>query len=85
MAIKPLTDNTAKLYFLEELDETDEIFYVDNSLQIPDEALDGSGISSLEILADEYTYNNTQETIYINNVPYTTYGSVTLNVEITEN
>lgn len=85
MAIKPLTDNTAKLYFLEELDETDEIFYVNNPIQIPDEALDGTGISALEILANEYSYDSTQETIYINDVPYTTYGFVTLNVEITEN
>lgn len=84
VAIKPITDNTAKLYFIEELDETDEELIVDNSLPIPAEALEGSGISSLEILPDTYSYNSTQETIYIDDIPYLTYGYVILNIEMTE-
>ena len=84
VAIKPTTDSTAKLHFLETLDETDEDFYVDNSVSIPAEALEGTGISSVSILPGIYLYDETQGTIYIDGDPYTTYGFITVKIEMTE-
>jgi hypothetical protein len=71
-----------RFYILNDLDNFESDFIIDENISVPTGALSGSAFSSVNVLAGEYEFTEYTETVYFGTQSYTSYGYVDVDLDV---
>jgi len=78
--VPDLAINKARVYFLENLANFESEFAIDQNINIPPAALNGTGINNMNLLLGEYSFQSVTDTLIHNSTSYISYGFVDIDI-----